>query len=134
MPHGYIASGDGYKRRYDEIITDVPIKTKCVNNLLLWAETLEDSFYQVVHWLYVCGRNSITLNLEKFVLDANRKEGNDQESTQSPNTFRPRHRKGKRTHLNQWQHNQNTTDQKAKRTVPHPAPQPPYPQPGQTAI
>ena len=31
-PQGYIASGDGYTRRYDEITSLVPNKTKCVDD------------------------------------------------------------------------------------------------------
>jgi len=34
-PQGYIASGDGYTRRYDEIVSDIPNKTKCVDDVLL---------------------------------------------------------------------------------------------------
>ena len=40
-PQGYIASGDGYKRRFDEIVTDIPNKTKCVDDALLWADNIE---------------------------------------------------------------------------------------------
>ena len=43
---------------------------------------------------------------------SNRKEGNDQEWIQFPNTFRPRHQKERRMHLKQRHHNQNTTSQK----------------------
>jgi len=56
-PQGYIASGNGYTRRYDEIVSDIPNKTKCVDDVLLWADSLEESFFQTV-----------TLNPEKFVL------------------------------------------------------------------
>ena len=66
-PQGYIASGDGYTRRYDEIVADIPCKTKCVDDVLLWADSLEDSFFQTVQWLDICGRHGITLNPEKFV-------------------------------------------------------------------
>ena len=69
-PQGYIASGDGYTRRYDEIISDIPNKTKCVDDVLLWSDTLADSFFQAVQYLDVCGRNGITLNPDKFVLGA----------------------------------------------------------------
>ena len=34
-PQGYIASGDGYTRRYDKIISSISNKTKCVNDALL---------------------------------------------------------------------------------------------------
>jgi hypothetical protein len=66
-PQGYIASGDGYTRRYDEIVADIPHKTKCIDDALLWADDLEDSFFQAVHWLDICGRNGITLNPEVCV-------------------------------------------------------------------
>ena len=43
-----------------------------------------------------------------------RTEGNDQESIQVPNTFRPRHQRERRTHLKQRHHNQNITSRKPK--------------------
>ena len=61
-----MASGDGYTRHFDEIVSDVPDMTKCVDNLLLWSDTLESSFFQAVDWLDLCGRNGITLHPEKF--------------------------------------------------------------------
>jgi len=66
-PQGYIASGDGYSRRYDEIVSDVPRKTKCIDDTLLWSDNIHDSFFQAVNWLDTCGRHGITLNPEKFV-------------------------------------------------------------------
>ena len=65
-PQGYISSGDGYTRRYDEIVSDIPNKTKCVDDTLLWSDSIEDSFSQACHWLNICGHNGITLNPEKF--------------------------------------------------------------------
>lgn len=65
-PQGYIASGDGYTRRYDAIVTDISNKTKCIDDALLWADTLEENFHQVANWLDVCGRHGITLNPSKF--------------------------------------------------------------------
>ncbi|CAG2222071.1 unnamed protein product [Mytilus edulis] len=65
-PQGYIASGDGYTRRFDEIVADVPHKTKCVDDTLLWSDDIEESFVQACHWLELCGKHGITLNPEKF--------------------------------------------------------------------
>ena len=65
-PQGYIASGDGYTRRYDEITSLVPKKTKCVDDTLLWADNIEESFFQACNWLDVCGKHGITLNPDKF--------------------------------------------------------------------
>ena len=65
-PQGYIASGDGYTRRYDEIVSHITQKTKCIDDSLLWAESIEESFTNAVEWLDICGKNGITLNPEKF--------------------------------------------------------------------
>lgn len=65
-PQGYIASGDGYTRRYDELVADKRDKTKCIYDVSLWADTIEKSFTQTVEWLDLCGKNGSTLNPEKF--------------------------------------------------------------------
>ena len=65
-PQGYIASGDGYTRRYHESTSSIPNKTKCVDDTLLWSDTIEESFFQAANWLDTCGRHGITLNPEKF--------------------------------------------------------------------
>ncbi|KAK3877234.1 hypothetical protein Pcinc_018034 [Petrolisthes cinctipes] len=65
-PRGYIASGDGYSRHFDEVIACIPRKTKCIDDTLMWLDTIEEAFFQAVEWLDVCGRNGITLNRSKF--------------------------------------------------------------------
>ena len=40
-PEGYIASGDRYTRRYDELVSDVHNKTKCDDDVLLWSDSIE---------------------------------------------------------------------------------------------
>ena len=65
-PQGYIASGDGYTRHYDEIVALIERKTKCIDDTLLWSSTIEESFHQAQEWLDICGRHGITLNPEKF--------------------------------------------------------------------
>ena len=65
-PQGYIASGDAYSRRYDEIVSDITNKTKCIDDTILWSENIEKSFHQAVNWLDICGKNGIVLNPEKF--------------------------------------------------------------------
>ena len=66
-PQGYLASGDGYTRRYNEIVADIPQKTKCVDDTLLWSNSIEESSWQVVNWLDVCGHNGIILHKDNFV-------------------------------------------------------------------
>ncbi|CAC5391737.1 unnamed protein product [Mytilus coruscus] len=55
-PQGYIASGDDYTRRFDEIVADIPNKTKCVDDVL-WAGSIVESFFQSAIWLDICGRH-----------------------------------------------------------------------------
>ena len=66
-PQGYIASGDGYTWRYDELVSNNSNKKKCVDDLLVWDDSINDSFVQAVQSLDTCGRNGITLNPDKFV-------------------------------------------------------------------
>ena len=61
-PQGYITSGDAYTRRYDAIIADVRKKVKCVDDTLLWADTIEESYKQTIDYLQLCGHNGIMLN------------------------------------------------------------------------
>nr|KAG5712492.1 hypothetical protein BaRGS_011466 [Batillaria attramentaria] len=65
-PQGYISSGDGYSRRFDEIVSEFPQKTKCVDDTLTWSDSIEEAFFQAVRWLDLCGNNGIILNPSKF--------------------------------------------------------------------
>ncbi|KAK2563995.1 Transposon Ty3-I Gag-Pol polyprotein [Acropora cervicornis] len=67
LPQGCIASGDGYSRRFDEIVSHIPNKTKCIDDTLLWGDNLTESFFQAVEWLDICGHHGIILNPDKFV-------------------------------------------------------------------
>ena len=53
-PQGYIALGDGYTWRCDEIVADIKNKTNCIDDTLIWAPTIKDSFFRAVcGWIYV---------------------------------------------------------------------------------
>ncbi|XP_066931785.1 uncharacterized protein [Clytia hemisphaerica] len=72
LPQGYIASGDGYSRRFDEIVSDFPDKIKVIDDALLWSEDLEASFYHhSCKWLDICGKNGIIQNPSKFKFGEN---------------------------------------------------------------
>ena len=86
-PQGYIASGDGYTRRFDEIVSDISQKTKCVDDALLWDDTIEESFYHTVDFLDTCGNNGVTLNPPKFTFARSTVEFAGFEIT--PTTVRP---------------------------------------------
>ena len=63
---GFLASGDAYTRRFDEIIAHLKNKTKCVDDTLLWEKDIEMAFWQACEFLSLCGENGITLNPSKF--------------------------------------------------------------------
>jgi len=65
-PQGAIASGDGYSRRYDEVIADIQRKTKCVDDTALWDDSLEAHWWRIIDFVELCGRNGIVLNFNKF--------------------------------------------------------------------
>ena len=65
-PQGFLASGDGCARRYDEIIKDVQRKTKCVDDTVMWDNELSDHWWRVIDFLQLVGQNGIVLNDSKF--------------------------------------------------------------------
>ena len=66
-PQGFHAAGDGYTRRFDDITTDFPRKTKCVDDTLLWDADIEGSFWHTLEYLNLCNEQGITFNPNKFV-------------------------------------------------------------------
>ena len=73
-PQGYIASGDGYTKRFDAITADFQNVVRCIDDSLLWAPTTEQCFLKTVDYLDLCGRNGIILNPAKFVFAADQVE------------------------------------------------------------
>ena len=68
MPQGYLASGDTYTRKYDEIIKDIPCKVKIVNDTLLYDSSIERAFYHIFDFPLQCVKNGIKLNRQIPVL------------------------------------------------------------------
>ena len=66
-PKGYKVSGDGYTVHFDLLIEDVPNKTKCVDDTLMWSSSIEQAFHDAADYLCLRRANGITLNPEKFV-------------------------------------------------------------------
>ncbi|KAK4305128.1 hypothetical protein Pmani_022960 [Petrolisthes manimaculis] len=65
-PMGFLASQDAYTQRYDSIITDVPRKTKCVDDTIMWDTDLNEHWWRVIDYLELVGRNGVILNPAKF--------------------------------------------------------------------
>jgi hypothetical protein len=66
LPQGFVASGDAYTRRYDELIAHFPRKVKCIDDVLLWDKDIETSFYRTWDYLTFCAENGIVVSKRKF--------------------------------------------------------------------
>ena len=66
VPQGFIAAGDMFTSRYDDIIQDVEQKVKIVDDTLLYANNIEDSFWNTWDYLTICANNGIVVNESKF--------------------------------------------------------------------
>ena len=58
-PQGYAATGDGYTRRLNEIVTDIPRKVQCVDDACLWDPSMKEAFLHAVDWLDVCVHQTV---------------------------------------------------------------------------
>ena len=65
-PQGYLANGDAYTRRYDEIIVDIPRKIKCVDDTVLWDMKLADHWWRMIVYLDLMGKDGVVFHPEKF--------------------------------------------------------------------
>ena len=66
IPQGFMAAGDIYTKRYDEIIKDILQKVKCVDDTLLYNNSIEQAFCHFSDYLYLCASNGIVINNQKF--------------------------------------------------------------------
>ena len=66
IPQGYLASGDAYTRRYDEVIKDITRKIKVVHDTLLYDTNIKEAFYHTFDFLTRCAQNGIVLSKAKF--------------------------------------------------------------------
>ena len=67
-PQGFVSSGDGYNRRYDDLTSHIARLERCVDDSLLHdnEENLEQHWWRVIEYIDLCGRSGIVLNPEKF--------------------------------------------------------------------
>ena len=65
-PQGFKGSGDGFNRRYDDIIIDQERKAKVVDDTVLWDADITEAFYHTFDFLLLCANNGVTLKPEKF--------------------------------------------------------------------
>ena len=64
-PKGHLASGDAYWfLRNNDIISDV--LDSIVDDVFLYDKGIEEAFYHVFDYLYLCGENGISIHPGKF--------------------------------------------------------------------
>ena len=66
-PQGYLASGDAYTHRYDNIVRDFGDIGKCVDDVCLWGKSNEENFFKTCQYLDLWSKNGIVFNPQKFV-------------------------------------------------------------------
>ena len=65
-PQGLISAGDGYTHRKAEIMADFDNVKDCVDDSLLYDDTIEENFHRVCAFLEQGARGGCTFNPEKF--------------------------------------------------------------------
>ncbi|KAK4327848.1 hypothetical protein Pmani_001697 [Petrolisthes manimaculis] len=65
-PMGHCSATDAYTKRFDDAVTDLPRKHKCVDDTLLYDSSVEGAFWHTYEFLELCAKKGITLKPEKF--------------------------------------------------------------------
>ena len=65
-PQGSLTSGDGFTYWYDMVIRHLLRKKKCVDDVVGWAKTLLQLFYDTAEFLTLTGDHGIIQNVKKF--------------------------------------------------------------------
>ncbi len=63
---GFISSGDGYNRRFDEIVQHMVRLLRCVDDTLIHDVDMESHWWRVIEFLEVTANSGIVLNPEKL--------------------------------------------------------------------
>ena len=65
-PQGFLSSGDGYNRRFDDIMVDFERHLRCVDDTLHHDHDLAIHWWRTIEFLEITGKAGIVLNAEKF--------------------------------------------------------------------
>ena len=67
-PQGYLSSGDGYNRRFADILAHITRLVRCVDDSLLHDDkaNIEEHWWRVIEFLEVAGNGGVVLNADKF--------------------------------------------------------------------
>ena len=65
-PQGSVSSGDSYTYWYDMVIRTLKNLKKCMDDVLGWASSLAELFFNMVNFLYLTNSHGIIQNTAKF--------------------------------------------------------------------
>ena len=65
-PQGFVGSGDGFNRRFDEILVDMVRKERVVDDVLHYDSDLEEHWWRTIDYLILVGKSGVILNPDKF--------------------------------------------------------------------
>lgn len=63
---GQHTSGDMYTCQFDGITIDMVKKNCCIDDRILWTDSIETAFWYMIKYIPHCGKNGIIFNPEKF--------------------------------------------------------------------
>ena len=66
-PQGFLAAMDAYNHRFDLITRDIGYKKRCVDDSILWGDSIEEIFKRTCEYLTLTGGAGIIMNPDKFV-------------------------------------------------------------------
>ena len=65
-PQGFHGTGDAYTRRFDDITSGEERYLRCIDDGLLYDDSIEQSFWHTFEHIKLCADNGIVFNPEKF--------------------------------------------------------------------
>ena len=65
-PQGFLSAGDAYTDRMDRLLEGVENKRRCIDDTLLFDQTIEAAFFRACRFLDISGSNGVVLNPTKF--------------------------------------------------------------------
>ena len=65
-PQGFVASGDAYNQRFGRVLDAMERKTRCVDDVAMWDENLDEHWWRVMKYLDLLAKNGIILSPNKF--------------------------------------------------------------------
>ena len=66
LPQGFLAAGDGYTARYDLITRNFEDYERCIDDTVLWSDTIEGCLMQTCKYLSLCSGAGVLFSKKKF--------------------------------------------------------------------